>query len=93
MAGLVQVEKDEEAVGGALCELLKLESAIGIAAKGKFTFAISGGSMLKMLSLLDGDDGIEWSKCVMAFVSRAAYPITTTVQPSTRRSPRSYSLG
>ena len=74
MAGLVQVEKDEEAVGGALCELLKLESAIGIAAKGKFTFAISGGSMLKMLSLLDGDDGIEWSKCVMAFVSHRCVP-------------------
>lgn len=74
MAGLVQVEKDEEAVGRALCELLKLESAIGIAAKGKFTFAISGGSMLKMLSQLDGDDGIEWSKCVMAFVSHRCVP-------------------
>jgi 6-phosphogluconolactonase len=74
MAGIVQVEPDEESVGRALCEMLKLEAAIGVAATGKFTFAISGGSMLGMLSQLADDDSVEWSKCVMGFVSHRCVP-------------------
>lgn len=74
MAGIVQVEQDEASVGRALCDILKLEAAIGVAAKDKFTFAISGGSMLGMLSHLADDDSIDWSKCVMGFVSHRCVP-------------------
>ena len=75
LAGLMKVEPDEESVGRELCEMLKLEAMIGVAASGKFTFAISGGSMLKMLSDLADDDSIEWSKCTMAFVSHRCLPL------------------
>ena len=74
MAGIVQVEQDEASVGRALCDILKLEAAIGVAAKDKFTFAISGGSMLGMLSHLADDDSTDWSKCVMGFVSHRCVP-------------------
>ena len=75
LAGLMKVEPNEEAVGQELCEMLKLEAMIGIAASGKFTFAISGGSMLKMLSNLSAEDSIDWSKCVMGFVSHRCLPL------------------
>ena len=76
--GLVRVEPDEEGVGRALCERLKLEATIGCTIGAlenrKFSFAISGGSMLQMLSYLEEDD-IEWDKCVMGFVSHRCVPL------------------
>ena len=45
----VRVEKDEESVGRALCAILEQECAAALASRGSFSFAISGGSMLKML--------------------------------------------
>ena len=41
-------------MGRALCDLIVTEYEACVASKGSFSFAISGGSMLKMLGLLDG---------------------------------------
>ena len=90
MAGLIQIEQDEESVGRALCETLKLEAAIAIAATGRFSFAISGGSMLKMLSNLADDASVEWEKCSMYFVSHRCVPLSSDgATASVRGGPRS----
>jgi len=65
----VDVRPSEASVGRALCDIVVDEYKAAVAAKGRFSFAISGGSMLKMLSGLDGESGVDWSKCVMGFVS------------------------
>jgi len=64
-ASKIQVESDERAVGLALCRILEQEYQRSIAEKNSFVFCISGGSMLKMLSHLNGVSGIDWSKCTM----------------------------
>ena len=61
MIASVRIEKDEKSVGLALCSILKEEYGKAISAKSKFSFCISGGSMLKMLSNLDGSSDIDWS--------------------------------
>ena len=58
----IRVEADEASVGVALCEMLVAEYERAVAARGAFSFAISGGSMLKMLSNLRADDRrVDWS--------------------------------
>lgn len=74
-AASVRVEVDEEAVGVALCDMLRAAAAEAIAEKGAFSFAISGGSMLKMLSNLADDEEIPWNRCTMAFVSHRCVPL------------------
>ena len=72
----IRVEADEASVGVALCEMLVAEYESAVAARGAFTFAISGGSMLKMLSNLRADDRrVDWSKCTMGFVSHRCLPL------------------
>jgi 6-phosphogluconolactonase len=68
-AATLRIEKDEMAVGRALCSILESEYHHAISEKGTFVFGISGGSMLKMLSHLKGHSKIDWSLCTMAFVS------------------------
>lgn len=69
-AARVQLEKDEQSVGIALCNILKEEYASAISkGKDRFFFSISGGSMIKMLSNLKGTSSIDWKKCTMGFVS------------------------
>lgn len=69
------IEKDENSVGLTLCNILEYEYKESIASKGSFCFGISGGSMLKMLSNLNGKGNIDWSKCVMTFVSHRCVPL------------------
>ena len=72
----IRVEADEASVGVALCEMLVAEYERAVAARGTFSFAISGGSMLKMLSNLRADDRrVDWSKCTMGFVSHRCLPL------------------
>jgi len=68
----VIIEQDEVGVGKKLCSILEEHHAAAVARKGSFSFAISGGSMLKMLSHLDGKSTIDWGKCTMGFVSHRA---------------------
>ena len=56
--------------------MLVAEYERAVAARGAFSFAISGGSMLKMLSNLRADDRrVDWSKCTMGFVSHRCLPL------------------
>lgn len=71
----VRIEADEEAVGRALCSIVCSEYDKAVAESGKFSFAISGGSMLKMLAYLADEDRVDWSKCTMAFVSHRCVPL------------------
>ena len=71
----IQIEDSEAGVGRALCDLIVTEYEACVASKGSFSFAISGGSMLKMLGLLDGSDALDWSKCTMGFVSHRCLPL------------------
>jgi len=68
-APLVDVQPSEESVGFELCDVVVREYKKAVKAEGRFSFAISGGSMLKMLSNLEGETAVDWSKCVMGFVS------------------------
>ncbi|KAJ1479238.1 glucosamine-6-phosphate isomerases/6-phosphogluconolactonase-domain-containing protein [Baffinella frigidus] len=74
-APTVRVEEDEESVGRALCAILEAECASALASRGSFSFAISGGSMLKMLSNLGGESVVASDKCTMAFVSHRCVPL------------------
>jgi len=74
-APTVQVEADPEAVSQALCKILEGEASQSIRATGRFTFAISGGSMLSFLKQLDGATTVDWSKCTMGFVSHRCVPL------------------
>ena len=70
------IEEDEKNVGIKLCHILESEFHKAVAAKGSFTFCISGGSMLKMLSHLNGQgSSIDWSKSTMGFVSHRCVPL------------------
>lgn len=71
----LKIEKDEKSVGIALCSILEQEYQKSIATKQSFSFSISGGSMLKMLSHLDGKSTIDWSRCTMGFVSHRCVPL------------------
>lgn len=65
----VQVSKDVDTVGKALCDILEKEANKAIKERGAFAFSIPGGSVLKMLNGLNGKSSIDWSKCVMAYVN------------------------
>lgn len=71
----VIIEQDEASVGKKLCSILEENYAAAVASKGSFFFSISGGSMLKMLSYLEGKSSIDWGKCTMGFVSHRAVPL------------------
>ena len=75
MSAKVIIEKDEASVGKRLCRILEQEHAKAISEKDHFFFSISGGSMLKMLSHLQGKSSINWRKCTMGFVSHRAVPL------------------
>lgn len=70
----LRVENDEKCVGLALCDILEEEYKASVAARGKFIFCISGGSMVKMLSYLNPDK-INWKDCTMGFVSHRCVPL------------------
>ena len=55
----IRVEKDVEAVGKALCDILAVEAEKAIKDHGHFTFSIPGGSVLKMLSGMDASR-VDW---------------------------------
>jgi len=65
----VRVEDDVNAVGKALCDIVEKSAAKAIAEKGHFAFTIPGGSILKMLSGLNGKSSIDWSKATMAYIN------------------------
>ena len=69
----VQVEKDVDAVGVALCGYVKDAAAKAIKERGYFALAIPGGSILKMLAFMD-TSSVDWSKTIMAYVNHRAVP-------------------
>jgi len=69
----VQVEKDVDAVGAALCGYVQDAAKKAIAERGSFALAIPGGSILKMLSSMDHSK-VDWSKTVLAYVNHRAVP-------------------
>ena len=69
----VQVEKDVDAVGVALCGFVAKAAKEAIDERGYFALAIPGGSILKMLSFMDHST-VDWSKTVMAYVNHRAVP-------------------
>lgn len=71
----LRVERDPEAVGLALCQILAEEYKKNADVRGSFSFAISGGSMIKMLRQLRDTESVDWSKCTMAFVSHRCVPL------------------
>jgi 6-phosphogluconolactonase len=76
----VIVAKDEGSVGVTLCAILQAQALQAIEEKGSFYFAISGGSMLSMLSYLAVNPAVQtqvvdWSRCTMGFVSHRAVPL------------------
>eukprot|EP00277_Geminigera_cryophila_P031622 CAMPEP_0173062370 /NCGR_PEP_ID=MMETSP1102-20130122/3776_1 /TAXON_ID=49646 /ORGANISM="Geminigera sp., Strain Caron Lab Isolate" /LENGTH=281 /DNA_ID=CAMNT_0013929025 /DNA_START=46 /DNA_END=891 /DNA_ORIENTATION=+ len=73
LRGVVQVEKDVDAVGVALCGYVQAAAKQAIAERGHFALAIPGGSILKMLSVMDHST-VDWSKTVMAYVNHRAVP-------------------
>eukprot|EP00588_Corethron_pennatum_P017127 CAMPEP_0194304646 /NCGR_PEP_ID=MMETSP0171-20130528/2339_1 /TAXON_ID=218684 /ORGANISM="Corethron pennatum, Strain L29A3" /LENGTH=302 /DNA_ID=CAMNT_0039055985 /DNA_START=31 /DNA_END=939 /DNA_ORIENTATION=+ len=71
----VRIEADEPSVGVALCEIIRDACQESVTEKGAFSFAISGGSMLKMLANLADAEDVPWNKCSMAFVSHRCVPL------------------
>ena len=75
----VRVETDEAAVGIALCDIVEAAyaeyAASPRAEERRFTFLISGGSMLKMLTHLKEGSSVDWSRCTMGFVSHRCVPL------------------
>lgn len=74
------IEENEEHAGRLLCDILVNNYKIAYAAGRRFTFAISGGSMLEMLSHLENwrlydENSIDWSKCTMAFATHRCVPL------------------
>mmetsp|Transcript_7870 Transcript_7870/g.11926 ORF Transcript_7870/g.11926 Transcript_7870/m.11926 type:complete len:276 (+) Transcript_7870:65-892(+) len=71
----VQIFKDVQEVGEALCEIVESSYEESVEKYGHFSFAIPGGSILKMLSSLKGESRIDWSKCTMGWVNHRAVPL------------------
>ena len=75
----VIIAKDEDSVGMTLCAVLQAQAIQTCEEKGHFYFAISGGSMLNMLSNLAVNPAIDsmvpWDACTMGFVSHRAVPL------------------
>lgn len=70
----VQVFPDEAGVAAALCDIVLQSALQAIAAKGCFTLAVPGGSVLKMLAGLKGAP-INWSKVHLYYVNHKCVPI------------------
>jgi len=75
----VIVAADEAIAGITLCAVLQAQAIQACEERGHFYFAISGGSMLNMLSNLAVNPAMEtmvpWDACTMAFVSHRAVPL------------------
>lgn len=73
----VIVFKTKEAVASALCRDVLAVGAAAIASRGKFTLAVPGGSVLKMLGHLQAQpdkDAIDWSKVFLYYVNHKIVP-------------------
>ena len=68
----VSVYPTTEAVGDALCKLIITEAQSAIAARGAFTLAIPGGSVLKLLAGLSGVETVNWTHVVLAYANHKA---------------------
>eukprot|EP00287_Rhodomonas_sp_CCMP768_P006889 CAMPEP_0196720402 /NCGR_PEP_ID=MMETSP1091-20130531/3206_1 /TAXON_ID=302021 /ORGANISM="Rhodomonas sp., Strain CCMP768" /LENGTH=309 /DNA_ID=CAMNT_0042061631 /DNA_START=17 /DNA_END=946 /DNA_ORIENTATION=- len=70
------VEKDVEAVGETLCDMVAKAATSAIADKGHFAFAIPGGSILNMLVQMNTKyPDLDWSKATMAYVNHRCVPL------------------
>ena len=61
--------EEEEQVGPALCELVASAASAAIGARGSFTMAIPGGSVLSMLKGLAAHPDVEWAKTHIFYVN------------------------
>lgn len=70
------VEKDVDAVGETLCDIVAKSANAAIAEKGHFAFAIPGGSILNMLMQMNTKyPDVDWSKATMAYVNHRCVPL------------------
>ncbi|PSC72340.1 6-phosphogluconolactonase [Micractinium conductrix] len=70
---VVQVLPDEAAVAAFLCDTVERAAAAAVEARGSFTLAIPGGSVLKALKGLAGRP-IPWDKTRIFFVNHKCVP-------------------
>lgn len=66
---------DVEALSEAVCNEVLLAYSSSVKARGCFNLAIPGGSILNMLSKLQGTSAIDWSKCTMSYVNHRCVPL------------------
>ena len=74
----ISVHADEEKVGEALVKMVQEQAISHIAAKGFFTIAVPGGSVLKMLGGLKTSPvsaGIDWSRVHLCYVNHKCVPV------------------
>ena len=79
MTSDVEIYQDVDGIADRLCNLLKESAIKSIESKGRFNFAIPGGSILKMLGKGNKDgifDDIDWSKCKMGWVNHRAVALS-----------------
>jgi len=70
------VEKDVDAVGDKLCDMVAAAATTAISEKGHFAFAIPGGSILNMLMGMNTKYAdVDWSKATMAYVNHRCVPL------------------
>jgi 6-phosphogluconolactonase len=71
-ATTVAVYPSTEAVGDALCKCIVSVAQEAIRTRGAFSFAVPGGSVLKLLAGLSGEKSVDWSRCCMAYANHKA---------------------
>jgi 6-phosphogluconolactonase len=70
----LRVAENEFGAANALSELVAAASAAAVAAKGSFTLALSGGSLVRMLGALAGRADVDFSKWHVLFVDERVVP-------------------
>uniref|UniRef100_A0A7S2QT59 Glucosamine/galactosamine-6-phosphate isomerase domain-containing protein n=1 Tax=Chlamydomonas chlamydogama TaxID=225041 RepID=A0A7S2QT59_9CHLO len=87
----IEVHSEEADVAAALVDIVENAAVKAIAAKGSFTLAVPGGSVLKMLTgLATSSAGIDWSKVYMVYVNHKCVPLDD--KSSTHKKARDYFL-
>jgi 6-phosphogluconolactonase len=67
--------KDAEHVGASLCTDIANKAEVKIMKTGKFTIAVPGGSVLKLLEGLKKHAEVDWSKCSLFYVNHKCVPL------------------
>lgn len=79
LLGPINIYKTSEEVANALCSDVLAAAHSSIASRGKFTIAVPGGSVLKMLSKLKTNPStkeIDWANVFLYYVNHKIVPDT-----------------